>query len=72
MTDLNLWVALQESHTAGDEEDRSDWNFPRMNSRPADDRASFYSVGSRTASGSFANNVGMLSRGNDFARQYQG
>ena len=54
---------------AGEEEERVDWNFQRHNSRPADDRASFYSADSRTASGSFANNLGMLSR-NDFTRHY--
>ena len=40
--------------------------------QPDDGRMSFYSAGSLGASGSFANNLGMLSRREDVSKAYQG
>ena len=40
--------------------------------QPDDGRMSFYSAGSLGASGSFANNLGMLSRREDVSKVYQG
>ena len=48
-----------------EDEVRFPWSMARQGSQVDDGRSSFYSVGSRKASGSFANNLGLLSRRED-------
>ena len=56
------------------EQGPSPWdNLPsQAAAQPDDGRMSFYSAGSLGASGSFANNLGMLSRREDVSKAYQG